>query len=89
MPTLHAPADVAAGVPTDGVEVEGDTVADVLRNHAERHGPALLEAVTDGRSLSSHVDVYVDGTGVRRRRGLATPVSEESRVRIVPRPYQG
>lgn len=89
MPTIHAPAELVGEVPTDGVAVEGETVGDALRDHAERHGPALLSAVTDGRSLAAHVDVYVDGTGVRRRRGLATPVAADGEIRIVPRPYQG
>jgi molybdopterin converting factor small subunit len=89
MATIEAPPDVAGDAPTDGVEVEGRTVGDVFESHAEEHGPELLEAVTDGRSLASHVDVYVDGEGVRRQRGLATPVDADSTIRIVPRLYQG
>lgn len=62
---------------------------EVLEQHAEEFGPGLLAAVTDGRSLASHVDVYVDGEGIRRERGLATTVEANSVIRIVPRVYQG
>lgn len=89
MVRLHAPPAVVSGAPTDGVEVDGATVGEALERHAEAYGPELLEAVTDGRSLASHVDVYVDGEGVRRERGLATPVESDSVVRIIPRLYQG
>lgn len=89
MAKLHAPPAIVSDVPVDGVDVEGATVGEALERHAEEYGPELLEAVTDGRSLAAHVDVYVDGEGVRRERGLATPVEEESVVRIIPRPYQG
>lgn len=89
MATVRAPSAIVTTVPTDGVEVTGATVGEVLEQHAEEFGPGLLEAVTDGRSLASHVDLYVDGKGVRRERGLATPVEADSVVRIVPRVYQG
>lgn len=89
MARLHAPPAVVSDAPTDGVAVDGSTVGEALERHAEEYGPELLEAVTDGRSLASHVDVYVDGDGVRRERGLATPVEEDSVVRIIPRLYQG
>ncbi|MFB6173716.1 MAG: MoaD/ThiS family protein [Halobacteriales archaeon] len=89
MAVLCAPEVIVEGAPTDGVELAGDTVGEVLDSHAERYGPQLREAVTDGRGLASHVDVYVDGEGVRRERGLATPVDPGSEVRIVPRLYQG
>lgn len=89
MVKLHAPPAVVSDVPTDGVEVAGETVGEALERHAEEYGPELLEAVTDGRALASHVDVYVDGEGVRRERGLATPVEDDSVVRIIPRLYQG
>lgn len=64
-------------------------MSEVFEHHAEEFGPGLLEAVTDGRSLASHVDVYVDSQGIRRERGLATPVEADSVIRIVPRVYQG
>ena len=89
MVQLHAPPSVVSDVPTDGVEIEAETVGEALERHAEAYGPELLEAVTDGRALASHVDIYVDGEGVRRERGLATPVEEDSVVRIIPRLYQG
>lgn len=89
MAELHAPPEIVPDAPTEGVVVEGATVDEVLKRHAEKHGPELFEAVTDGRSLASHVDVYVDGEGVRRKRGLATPVDADSVVRIIPRLYQG
>ncbi|MFB6097064.1 MAG: MoaD/ThiS family protein [Haloferacaceae archaeon] len=88
MPTLRAPQVVVADAPTDGVALEGDTVGAVLEDHAERYGPELRDAVVDGDALATHVDVYVDDTGVRRGRGLATPVDEDSVVRIIPRVYQ-
>lgn len=89
MVSVRAPPTIVSDVPTDGVDVAGATVGEVLNRHAEEYGPELLEAVTDGRSLASHVDVYVDGEGVRRERGLATPVEADSVVRIIPRLYQG
>lgn len=89
MVRLHAPSAVVSDMPTDGVDVAGATVGEALERHAEEYGPELLEAVTEGRSLASHVDVYVDGEGIRRERGLATPVETDSVVRIIPRLYQG
>lgn len=89
MVKVRAPPAIVSDVPTDGIDVAGATVGEVLDRHAEEYGPELLEAVTDGRSLASHVDVYVDGEGVRRERGLATPVEADSVVRIIPRLYQG
>jgi adenylyltransferase/sulfurtransferase len=89
MPVLHAPGVVIADVPTDGVVLSGTTVRELLDDHAAEYGPELRDAVIDGNRLASHVDVYVDGTGVRRERGLATPVEDDSEVRLIPRVYRG
>lgn len=89
MPTLRAPQVVVADAPTDGVDLDGETVGEVLDSHAATYGPELRDAVLDGDVLANHVDVYVDDTGVRRERGLATPVEADSVVRIIPRVYQG
>lgn len=90
MATLRAP-QVVADAPTDGVELDGTTVGRVLDNHAAAYGPELRDSIVDGEqnALASHVDIYVDGTGVRRERGLATPVDGDSVIRIIPRLYQG
>jgi hypothetical protein len=83
MPRIDAPPPLLDGNTT--VTVDGSTVRDVLDRHAASHGPELRDAVVDGDAIARHVDLYVDGTEIRRRNGLDTRVEADDLIRIIPR----
>lgn len=66
------------------VQVEGDTVAEVVQNLEEAHpgiGERLLD--DDGR-IRRFVNVFVDDEDVRFQDGLGTPVADGATVSIIP-----
>jgi molybdopterin synthase sulfur carrier subunit len=66
------------------VEVEGDTVGEVLANLEKAH-PGMGERIFDSEGgLRRFVNVFVDDSDVRFLEGLSTPVLAGQTVSIVP-----
>ena len=77
-PTLRGEAGGAREV-----EASGETIADVLRDLAERY-PALGRQVLDDGDVAPFVNVYVDNEDIKTQGGLETPVRENSTVILLP-----
>jgi MoaD family protein len=66
------------------VDVEGETVAEVLEALFARFSE-LRERIADERgALRRFVNIYVAGEDIRFLSGLATPVPDGSEVTILP-----
>ena len=65
------------------VEASGATVADVLRDLAERY-PALGRQVLEDGEVAPFVNVYVDSEDIKTQKGLETPVGANSTVILLP-----
>ena len=61
----------------------GDTVGEVLAGLFEGH-PALAERLSPDGTLSTFVNVYVNGDDIRHRDGLSTPVTTGDVVILLP-----
>lgn len=85
MPTVRIPTQLrtlTAGAGT--VEVEGATVAEVLKALDAAH-PGIAERVfDDAGALRRFVNVFVADDDVRFREGLDTPVAPKETVSIIP-----
>ncbi len=77
-PTLRSEAGGAREV-----EASGSTIADVLRDLAERY-PALGRQVLADDDVAPFVNVYVDNEDIKTQKGLETPVRETSTVILLP-----
>jgi cysteine synthase B len=77
-PTLRSEAGGAREV-----EASGETIADVLRDLAERY-PALGRQVLEDDDVAPFVNVYVDNEDIKTQSGLETPVRENSTVILLP-----
>ena len=66
------------------VDVEGDTVGDVVDALVDRH-PSLGDRLrTPDGTLHRFVNVYLNGEDVRYLSGLDTRVDPEDEVRLLP-----
>lgn len=81
MPEIKVPAALAGGGSADTLEIEGDTVGEVLDNHAAEYGPELRESVVADGDIKEFINVFVDGNEVA---GLDSPVEEDSLIRVMP-----
>lgn len=61
-----------------------DTVGDALDALGEEYPGVRDRVLTEQGDVRQHLNVFVDEDNVRFVRGLATPVSEDSRVTILP-----
>lgn len=68
----------------DEVYVEGTTVGEVLNTLGASHVGLLERVMNPHGELRNFVNVYVGGDNVRSLEGLATPVSEQDIVSIIP-----
>jgi molybdopterin synthase sulfur carrier subunit len=80
MAEIKIPAVLGEGG-TETVEVDGDTLAAVLENHAAEHGPELRDSVLEDGDIKEFINVYVDGSEVA---DLDHEVEADSRVRVIP-----
>ncbi|MFB6268991.1 MAG: MoaD/ThiS family protein [Halobacterium sp.] len=80
MAEIKIPAVLGDGGP-ETVEVDGETLADLLDNHADEHGPELRDSVLEDGDIKEFINVYVDGSEVN---SLDHEVGEDSRVRVIP-----
>ena len=66
------------------IEVEGSSVADVLRSLAEAHSGTKSQIFDEDGELNRYVNVYLNDEDVRVLDGLQTPVAEGDTVVILP-----
>lgn len=66
------------------VEVEGATVGEALANVAAQYPDLKHQIYEDDTNLRGFVNVFVDGTNIKKLNGLDTPVAAGATVMIVP-----
>jgi molybdopterin synthase sulfur carrier subunit len=65
------------------IEVDGDTVRELLDDLVSRF-PALRRQLVEDGDIAPFVNVYVEGEDVRTREGLETEVRPGSTVILLP-----
>lgn len=85
MPTVRIPTPLrtaTSGAAT--VDVDGTTVAEVVRSLDSAH-PGIGERILDDSGkVRRFVNVFVDDEDIRFAEGLATPVAPAATVSIIP-----
>lgn len=66
------------------VEAEGATVGEALGNLATQYPDLKQQIYEDDVKLRGFVNVFVDGTNIKKLDGLATQVSSGAVVTLVP-----
>lgn len=66
------------------LELEGETVGELVRALADAHPSVAAQLFTEAGELNRFVNVYVNGQDVRYLDGLATPVGAHDEVRLLP-----
>jgi adenylyltransferase/sulfurtransferase len=66
------------------IEVEGATVGEALGNLATQYPDLKQQIYEDDVKLRGFVNVFVDGTNIKKLNGLDTPVASGATVMIVP-----
>ena len=66
------------------IEVEGATVGEALGNLATQYPDLKQQIYEDDVKLRGFVNVFVDGTNIKKLNGLDTPVAAGDTVMIVP-----
>ena len=85
MPTIRIPTPLRPY--TDGqsdVDVEGNTVGEVLQNLTDKHIQLRQHLYNDAGELRPFVNVFLDNEDVRHLQGETTAVKADARLRIVP-----
>lgn len=65
------------------VAIRGATVDEALRDLVARY-PALAPHLYEGDDLRSFVNIFLEDEDIRFLQDLATPLSEDARLRIIP-----
>ncbi len=65
------------------VAIRGATVDEALRDLVARY-PALAPHLYEGDDLRSFVNIFLGDEDIRFLQDLATPLSEDARLRIIP-----
>ena len=66
------------------IEAEGATVGEVLAHVAAQYPDLKHQIYEDDTKLRGFVNVFVDGTNIKKLNGLETPVAAGATVMIVP-----
>ena len=66
------------------VEVDGGTVREALANLAAEYPDLKHQIYEDGVKLHGFVNVFVDGTNIKKLNGLETQVAPGATVMLVP-----
>ncbi|MBR6074764.1 MAG: MoaD/ThiS family protein [Victivallales bacterium] len=66
------------------VEVEGSTVGEALANLAGQYPDLKHQIYEDDVKLRGFVNVFVDGTNIKKLNGLETKVAQGATVMLVP-----
>lgn len=69
---------------SDEVEVEGESVGDVLRALGAAHDGLLPKVMDDAGKVRPFVNIFVGEQNVKGLQGLDTPVPEGAVLSIVP-----
>ena len=83
--TVRIPGSLRAQVGgASTVEIEGETVQEILESLASQHPGIRSRLLDDGGALRRFVNVFVDDEDIRHRDGVHTPVEPGQRVSILP-----
>jgi len=66
------------------IEAEGATVGEALAHVAAQYPDLKHQIYEDDTKLRGFVNVFVDGTNIKKLNGLDTPVAAGAAVMIVP-----
>ena len=66
------------------IKAEGATVGEALAHVAAQYPDLKHQIYEDDTKLRGFVNVFVDGTNIRKLNGLETPVAAGATVMIVP-----
>ena len=66
------------------IEAEGATVGEALAQVAAQYPDLKHQIYEDDTKLRGFVNVFVDGTNIKKLNGLETPVAAGATVMIVP-----
>lgn len=66
------------------VEVEGSTVGEALANLAGQYPDLKHQIYEDDVKLRGFVNVFVDGTNIKKLNGLETKLAQGATVMLVP-----
>ncbi len=66
------------------IEVEGSTVGEALANLADQYPDLKHQIYEDDVKLRGFVNVFVDGTNIKKLNGLETKVAQDATVMLVP-----
>ncbi len=66
------------------IEAEGATVGEALAHVAAQYPDLKHQIYEDDTKLRGFVNVFVDGTNIKKLNGLETPVAAGAAVMIVP-----
>ena len=66
------------------IEVEGSTVGEALANLAGQYPDLMHQIYEDDVKLRGFVNVFVDGTNIKKLNGLETKVTQGATVMLVP-----
>ena len=66
------------------IEAEGATVGEALAHVAAQYPDLKHQIYEDDTKLRGFVNVFVDGTNIKKLNGLETPVTAGATVMIVP-----
>jgi molybdopterin converting factor small subunit len=66
------------------VEIEGDTVREILEGLVETYPPLRERIFDEADELPQFLNVFIDGTDVRLNDGLETKVGSGSTVILLP-----
>ena len=66
------------------VEVEGSTVGEALANLTAQYPDPKRQIYENDTALRGFVNVFVDGTNIKKLNGLDTPLAAGATVMIVP-----
>ena len=66
------------------IEAEGNTVGEALARVAAQYPDLKHQIYEDDTKLRGFVNVFVDGTNIKKLNGLETPVAAGATVMIVP-----
>ena len=66
------------------IEVEGSTVGEALGNLAARYPDLKHQIYEDDVKLRGFVNVFVDGTNIKKLNGLDTKIAAGATIMLVP-----
>jgi sulfur-carrier protein len=85
MPTVKIPPVLRSNTGGEAeVQIDGDTVGDVLRGLADRYPATHEQLFSEDGELNRYVNVYLNDEDVRVLDGLTTPASTNDTIVILP-----